>query len=250
VRSTSYWVSGAIRSTLLEAWQIYRTRFLLIAAVVIVVWLPCELINSYAGAFIFPPDDFVKSYKLGQFFANFVGIIATAAVTFIAMTSRMGQTASFGSAMEAGLRAWGRLWWARLLSGLVILIGLVLLVVPGIYLMTRLAFVETVAVVEGTTGSTAMKRSFDLTEGRFWKTFLFGVAAFGLFIIPMAIVNLGLGFAQGLIPALDYWLVDAAGALVCDVLSAFIAVAFFCGYEVYDRQREALAPADASAAVA
>ena len=49
---------------------------------------------------------------------------------------------------------------------------------------------------------------------------------------------------------MDYWLVDAAVSLVCDVLSAFIAVAFLCGYGVYDRQREPLNPADASPAVA
>lgn len=35
-----------IKSIFSKAWDVYRERFGLIAAVVIVVWLPCELLSS------------------------------------------------------------------------------------------------------------------------------------------------------------------------------------------------------------
>jgi hypothetical protein len=235
------------RSTLLEAWQIYRARFALIVAVVTVVWLPCDLVHSYVDAFIFGPDAYLKSYRLGQFLDNFIGIIATAGVTFLALTARLGQPATFGSAMGAGIRSWGRLWWARFLSGLAILIGLLLLIVPGIYLLTRLAFVDTVAVVESSTGTMAMKRSFDLTEGRFWKTFLFSIAAFVCCLVPAAILLFIEGAVQALVPALDHWLIDALFELVIDVLTAFVPVAFLCAYAVFDRE-SSQPPLDATAA--
>jgi hypothetical protein len=96
-----------IASILSQAWRVYRERFALIAAVVVVVWLPCELLSSYFDAFVFAPDDLHRSFKLAQFLDNFIGIIATAGVTFIAFIARSGQAATFGSAIGAGFGAWG-----------------------------------------------------------------------------------------------------------------------------------------------
>jgi hypothetical protein len=69
-----------IAQTIRRAATLYRTRFLAIATLVMVVWLPLELVSCYLEAYVFAADDFRSSFKLASFFDNFIGIIATAAV--------------------------------------------------------------------------------------------------------------------------------------------------------------------------
>jgi hypothetical protein len=221
-----------ISSILSDAWRIFRERFGVIAAVVVVVWLPCGLLSSYLDAFVFGPDDFRKSFKFAQFLDNFIGIIATAGVTFIALAARSGQCATFGSAIGAGFGAWGRMWWPRFLSSIALLFAFLLLIIPGVYLLTRLCFVESIVVAEGISGSRAMRRSFEITKDRFWPTFRLGLVLLLLGVVSGAAVILPKVF----IPALDYWLIDAASQLACEVIGAFITVALLCGYKAYSNE--------------
>jgi len=199
-----------------------------------VVWLPCELLSSYLDAFVFGPDNLRKSFKFAQLLDNFIGIIATAGVTFIALTARSGQHAGFGSAIGAGFGAWGRMWWTRFLSSIVLLFAFLLLIVPGLYLLTRLCFVESIVVAERIPGSRAMRRSFEITKHRFWRTFRLGLLLLLLLIVPGAVVILPTVF----IPALDHWLIDAASQLTFDVIGAFTTVALLCGYQAYSNEPE------------
>jgi hypothetical protein len=221
-----------ISSILTEAWRVFRERFGVITAVVVAIWLPCELLSSYLDAFVFGPDDVRKSFKVAQFLDNFIGIIATAGVTFIALAARSGQPATFGSAIGAGFGAWGRMWWTRLLSSLALVLGFLLLIIPGVYLLTRLCFVESLVVAEHISGSRAMRRSFELTKDRFWPTFRLGLVLLLLVIVPAAAVVLPTVF----IPALDHWLIDAASQLATDVVGAFTTVALLCGYQAYSNE--------------
>ncbi len=216
-----------------DAWRLFRERFAVIAAIVVVVWLPCELLSSYLDAFVFGPDDIRKSIRFAQLLDNFVGIIATAGVTFVALTSRSGQPATFGSAIGAGFGAWGRMWWTRFLSGIALLFAFLLLIIPGVYLLTRLCFIESIVVAERISGSEAMRRSFEITKDRFWPTFRLGLVLLLFLVLPCAVVILPTAF----IPALDHWLIDAASQLICDVIGAFTTVALFCGYHAYSNEQ-------------
>ena len=173
-----------ISTILAQAWRIFRERFLVIASVVAVIWSPCELLSSYFDAFVFAEDDFRKSFKFYQLLENFIGIIATIGVTFVALSAESGVDVGFGGAMGMGLRAWGRYFWTRLLFGLVILFSFLLLVLPGIYAYTRLCLVGTVVVAEGLSGTQALQRSFELTRGRFWQTFRLGVILILIMFVP------------------------------------------------------------------
>jgi len=197
-----------------------------LCAVIVVIWLPLDLLSSYMDYFVFGPDDLRKSFKFSRFLDNFIGIIATAAVISIGYSSCAGERPAFGSAMSVAARAWGRMWWTRFLTGLMLVLGLLLLIIPGLYLLVRLALVEPVAVCERVSGSTAMRRSFELTRGRFWQVFLLGLAFGAVIIAAMACVVLPPLF----IPALDHWLVDAGTSLVADVVAAFGTLCLLCAY--------------------
>jgi hypothetical protein len=118
------------------------------------------------------------------------------------------------------------MWWTRFLSGLAIILGCLLLFAPGLYLMIRLSLVESVAVCEHVSGSTAMRRSFELTRGWVWKLFVLG-AAFGAIMVMMMVCVVVPGI---FIPALDHWLVDAATTLIADFVGAYGTLCLYSAY--------------------
>jgi hypothetical protein len=221
-----------------HAWDLYRKHFGVITAVVVVIWLPLDLLSSYMDHFVFDPDDIRKSFKFSQFLDNFVGIIATAGVISIGYTSYLGQHPSFGGAMAIGANSWGRMWWTRFLTGLALILGLLLLVIPGIYLLVRLALVEPVVVCERVSGSSAMRRSFELTKGRFWQVFLLGLVFGAVMVAPLACVIL----PAILIPALDHWLVDATTSLFAELVGAFGTLCFLCAYVAFSANQDVAEP--------
>ena len=214
------------RAILKDAWTVYKSNFGVIAAVILAICLPLDLLSSYMDYFVFDPDDFRKSFKFSRFLDNFIGIIATAAFISIGYKASLGERSSFRSALSKGATSWGRMWWTRFLSGLAIILGCLLLFAPGLYLMIRLALVESVAVCEHVSGSTAMRRSFELTRGWVWKLFVLG-AAFGAIMVMMMICVV---VPAIFIPALDHWLVDAATSLVADFVGAYGTLCLYSAY--------------------
>lgn len=227
-----------IVTILKHAWDLYRKHFGVVAAVVVVIWLPLDLLSSYMDYFVFDPDDIRRSFKFSQFLDNFVGIIATAGVISIGYTSYLGQYPSFGGAMSIGAGSWGRMWWTRFLTALALILGLLLLVIPGIYLLVRLALVEPIAVCERVSGSAAMRRSFELTKGRFWQVFLLGLVFGGVMIAALACVVLPIIF----IPALDHWLVDATTSLIADLVGAFGTLCVLSAYVAFSANQNPAEP--------
>jgi len=66
------------------------------------------------------------------------------------------------------LHLWPRFALMAAISTLLIMFGMWLFVLPGLYLMIKLSFSEYLLVLRNTTPLQAMRESFDLTKGKFW----------------------------------------------------------------------------------
>ena len=224
-----------IKQTLSDAWHLYRERFWVIALVVVTIWIPCNLIDSYFTYFIIDPDNIRASIKLTQFLENFFGIIATAGVTYIVLgQTDEGRKVGYGEALGIGFKAWGRMWITRFLFSIAVIFGLVLLVIPGVYLGVRFSFAESAVVAEGICGPAALRRSFELTRGRFWSIFWLLVLTVLILLVPFVLLLL----LFVLIPALDHWVIDALLTLPFDVAAAFAAVVLTAGYRTLRTENE------------
>lgn len=67
------------------------------------------------------------------------------------------------------LTLWPRFALLTAISTLLILLGLSLYFLPGLWLMVVLAFAEYLLVLRGLSALEAMKESFRLTRGHFWR---------------------------------------------------------------------------------
>lgn len=225
----------AVGMILREAWRAYTQGFWSIAVIVAVIWAPLELLSSYMDYFVFGPEELGKSFRFARLLDTFGGIIATAGVLFFGQAWLSGERTTVGASLSQGLSAWGRMWLTRFFYGLYLLGGLLLFVLPAIYLLARLCLAEAVTVCEKRSGRDALNRSFELTRGRFWEIFRLGLSLIGLVIVVAVVVVL----PTVLVPALDHWLMDAATNLIFDIAAAFGTLCFLCVYrELTAEERE------------
>ncbi len=105
-----------------------------------------------------------------------------------------------------------------------IVIGLILLIVPGLFLLTIWSMLVPVIVLEGRSASEAFGRSREVVRGNGWSVFGLIVVTFLLVAIASGLIRLV--FAP-LPDFLDAWL----GALVADVITVpFMAAALTTAY--------------------
>jgi hypothetical protein len=83
----------------------------------------------------------------------------------------IGQAPGNAQLFAAGLQLWPTFALLTGLSTLATMLGLSLFIVPGIWIMMRLAFSELILVLRQETPMRALQTSFALTEGRFWPVF-------------------------------------------------------------------------------
>jgi uncharacterized membrane protein len=95
---------------------------------------------------------------------------------------------------------------ANLLAGLIIAIGIVLLIVPGIIFACKLAFVPYLVVDRKMETIEAIKKSWEMTRGHAFTVFLMGLLA-----IPIALLGL-ICLGVGIIPAV-MWIQTAFASL-------------------------------------
>lgn len=70
--------------------------------------------------------------------------------------------------MEMALFRWPTFAVLAAISTLLIMVGAWMLIIPGLYVMIKLAFAEYLLVLEGKSPLDAVKESFALTRGHFW----------------------------------------------------------------------------------
>ena len=107
---------------------------------------------------------------------------------------------------------WGNAILANILQGVIIGLGLVFLIVPGIVFGCKLAFVPYLIVERRMDAVAAIKESWHMTRGHAWK--VFGIGCLGLFIALVGLLFIGVGILVSIMwirlaSATLYWSVAA-----------------------------------------
>lgn len=81
---------------------------------------------------------------------------------------------------------------ANFLLGIIFLVGLVLLIIPGIYLSLRLQFATAFIVEEDTGIIESLKRSWEITRGQEMSLFLLMLATIGFLLLGLIVFGIGI----------------------------------------------------------
>ena len=197
-----------------EAWRLYRAHLRHLLSISFVVYLGVALLSLVLTALI-----------------TWVGAIIAAIVSIIALFWVQGALVeavqdvmdgradlSLGETFQRVRSRIPAIAVASILAGLGIVIGLILLVVPGLVLLTWWVLIIPVIVLEGKSAGEAFSRSRELVRGHGWSVFGVIVLTF-LLLVAFSIV-----LSLVLTPVAD-WLQSFISNIVSGTLTApFIAV--------------------------
>jgi hypothetical protein len=93
------------------------------------------------------------------------------AITLAAAGTFLGRDLDIGASYRFGLARFWSIVWVGILMGLAIVAGFILLVIPGLFVLTRLSVAVPSLVVEGRRGGSALSRSWNLVRGHGWHVF-------------------------------------------------------------------------------
>jgi hypothetical protein len=169
-----------------EAFGLLASNLDVIGLLVLIVWLPAHLFMnalSYQGSL----DQGGRVYlQWNAIVDGIFGPFYVGGMIHILSLRKRGMRASFAQASRAGFRHWGRLFGTRLLAGIVIFLGFIALIIPGIILSVRYSLLDSIVVLEGRHGSSAMRRSSELSRGRRWSL-LSAFVLFWLLFLPCSL---------------------------------------------------------------
>jgi hypothetical protein len=206
--------------------DIYKSNFGTLVAIAAAVVVPVQLIVAGIGL-----EELTAGYKpdpstaerLIPIFVSFLVIaplIAAATIGVLRDLSK-GEQPRFGRSLQLGLDAFAPIFGAVVLAALGIGAGL-LLIVPGIYIAVRLAFVAQAVVIDDKRGPDALRATWELTLGSWWRVFATILTANLIALLPASVVLLPL---EALAKTADREAIVLAGRILTEVLTApFVAL--------------------------
>lgn len=163
----------------------------------------------------------VSGNLLGAFFfgilAVVVGLLGSmiysgALVLFARRVQGGHEPQSIGELISEAVPFLGVLLGTAIIAGLGILVGLVLLVIPGIFLMVAWSFATIVVITEDLSFTDALKRSWEIVQGNWWRLL-------ALMVLGGLLVGILSGIVAGIVSSIvggDFvgdWLGDIAGSV-------------------------------------
>ena len=100
-----------------------------------------------------------------------------------------------------------------LITGILVVFGLLLFILPGLYISARLMFAPYIGLMENRPILDSVKKAYEITEGKGWKLIGYVVAA--IFPIIIILITILTGFAVFLIP---------------ENINAYIAIAYLFSF--------------------
>ncbi len=168
--------------TLERIFEMYSRQFGVLLPAALIIYLPVAIFQVIAGT------NFVL-LLLASIFALIAGTLFQGAVVQAVRDMQDGKRDfSVGELISSAVPFIAPLLGAGILAGLGIGIGLILLIVPGLFLLTIWAVIAPVIVVEKTGVFPAFGRSRELVKGQGWRVFGVLIVMFLITIIAQQIL--------------------------------------------------------------
>jgi hypothetical protein len=209
-----------------ESWALYTKFFSRFFVVAVIVYLIVNLVNALVATLF---GHGVGISLLLALITAVVSIVGTfwlqGALVFAVDDVRDGRIdTTIGQVFERVRPYIGTLILAGVLAGLGVVVGLVLLIVPGLILLTWWCLIVPVIVLEGRHVGESFSRSRELVRGHGWTVF-------GVVVITAILTAIASGIIQSIFSFLGsffrYWI---GGSIASAVVGPFFAIALTLMY--------------------
>ncbi|HEU0337389.1 MAG TPA: glycerophosphoryl diester phosphodiesterase membrane domain-containing protein, partial [Gaiellaceae bacterium] len=211
-----------IGSVLDEAWTLYTKHFVRLFLIAFAVYVVLNLLSALLGVSLDDEGLGVVLFALLNAAISIIGYfwVQGALVEAAADIHDGKQDLEFGETFARVRPLLPALIVAGILAGLGIGVGLILLLVPGLYLLTRWALIVPVIVLEKRRAGESFGRSHELVRGHGWTIF-------GLVLVVFLLGAIASGIISGILRAalndfLGFWI---GNTVANAIVTPFFAVA-------------------------
>jgi hypothetical protein len=216
------------------AFRLVTDHFTLLVGIALAVALPMALVGDLAAEMAAGGGLGAAAGLLGLgLFVMIVSPIISAAITHAISEVYLGRPAGFAPSLRLGASLLLRLVGTSILMVLLVFLGTLLLILPGIYLLFAFMLTYQVVVIEDLAGWSALKRSHDLSRGHLLR--VFGVYLVAM--VLMAVVGTGINLVGAQVPYLGTLLNAVSQAVFTAYMAAAYVVLYFdirCRKEAFD----------------
>ena len=149
--------------------RVFFTRLPFLASVTLAVFIPGKLVMQAICSALEVPPEGVASYILMDFSNIILGSLAVPAAIYGLTTRR-----PVLDCLRQGRKLWARMFFAKFKVEMTVALWSLLLFVPGIVAMVKLAFTDAIVALDDG-AMDPLERSRELTAGHRWRVF-FGLA--------------------------------------------------------------------------
>jgi hypothetical protein len=153
------------------AFKIYGANANKLFVIVAVVVVPLSLISHLLTGVVFAARStgfLIATTLITALITLITYAILQAALIRGAAQATVGDAVDVETSYKWGLRKFGWVLLVSIATGIMVVIGFILLIVPGVILLTRFTVAIPALVIEDRKGIEAIDRSWNLTKGHFW----------------------------------------------------------------------------------
>lgn len=179
----------SVSDVLGEAFELYKRYFWRFVATAAVVFVVLDLASAFADQ---AAGESLGSELLWSFIAVVLSVVGAfwlqGALIEAVSDVRDGRIhTTIGDLFERTRPRLPALIAAGIVAGIGVAIGLILLIVPGLFLLTRWALIPAVIVIEKRSAGDSFDRSWQLTRGYGWPVFGSLIVSFILYAIALGL---------------------------------------------------------------
>jgi hypothetical protein len=120
-------------------------------------------------------------------------LISVGAIFKLLLDAYLGRRVDLRESLSFAASKVGSLLWLSILSAIIVIVGFVLIIVPGVYALVALSVAVPVLMFEGLTGMAAMRRSQQLVSGLWWSTFGRLICAYIVYFVAVLVIGAVVG---------------------------------------------------------
>jgi len=215
--------------------RILKNHFVLLVGLEAIVSVPPIVVSNYLTGGSDVPDPFTLLTGMLPLLLALLILqpIIMAAITHAISESYLSRSVTFGGALRFALTIVLPLLGTWILTSLIVMVGFVFFVIPGLFLLLMFVVLTPVMVTEGVFGFAAMERSWSLMKGNLLR-------ALGLLIVTgilSSALTAGVGMLAGFIPLIGSVVAGIAQAAASAFGTAALVVLYFdirCRKEAFD----------------
>lgn len=229
-----------------QTFKLYFGNFQWVLALSFFFVAPLLVVKNYVYTFAAPEQKLVEFWIDSSIMG--LGFLCTAPSMAYILVRRLkdGAAPSFGSAVLWGLNCFPRNFGYHFVTGFMTILGLVLLVVPGVLVALWYALLSSVIAVEGPTQADPMGRSKTLVGPHLGTLFATGILVYLSNLVGAVIFGFAIGLMvgvyglatgqQGLFSGHSHWIIHSLNEIMAVTLNINLGVLALSAYLSWSRE--------------